>query len=148
MIGKIKFLSQKGAEGIKKLRMDDDIPMLAGVALFPLEAVNVVQVQENHITGVQGAGLAVEGVGDGALQNIENLIELMAVNDFIAIFCDFGVKGLFRGCHPIFKNDMFHICTSLHSIFNYTLYTNVQNNQEEEKKKVNTEQVVAKKYTE
>ena len=112
IVGLPEILTHKAAEGIEEIGVDDNIPVLAGVAVLPVEEMDIIQIQKDHITGVQHPCLPVQGVGDRALQNIEDLIELVTVNDLVTVFCYFGVKGMFRGGHPILQHDVVHKITS------------------------------------
>jgi hypothetical protein len=94
MISRFKIFPHKGANRIKKLGRNNDIPMLAMVSFFPVKMVNIGLVQEDDVSGMQCMGLSVEGMGNGTFQNIENLIEPVAVDDFITVFRNFGVKWL------------------------------------------------------
>ena len=88
LIGVLKILAQETAHGIKEICMDDNVPVLAGVAFFADEAVDILQVQKHHIPGVEDAGFTVEHMGDGAFEHIEDLIEFVPVDDVITVFCD------------------------------------------------------------
>ena len=89
MIGFLEAVAHKGTDGIKKIGMDNNIPVFAGVALFPVEAVYIGEVQKDHITGAEDKGFSIEGVGDSAFQNIEDFVKLMAMNNIIAVFRNF-----------------------------------------------------------
>jgi hypothetical protein len=94
VISFFEVFPHKCTDRIKKSSIDNDIPVLAGISFFAVKVVHIGLVQEDHIPGMQCAGLAVEGMGNGTFQDIEDLIELVAVNDLIAVFRDFGVKWL------------------------------------------------------
>jgi hypothetical protein len=94
VISMLKVFPHECTNRIKKLSGDDDIPVLAGISFFTVKGVNIGLIQENNVTGMQGAGLSVEGVGDGTFQNIENFVEPVRVNDLITVFRNFGVKWL------------------------------------------------------
>ena len=64
VIGFLEAVAHKGTDGIKKIGMDNNIPVFAGVAFFPVEAVYIGEVQKDHITGAEDMVLSVEGVGD------------------------------------------------------------------------------------
>ena len=89
VIGFLEAVTHKGTDGIKKVGMDNNIPVLAGIAFFPVKAVYIGEVQKDHITGVEGMALSVEGVGNRAFQNVKDFIKLMAMNDIIAVFRNF-----------------------------------------------------------
>ena len=89
VIGFLEAVAHKGTDGIKKVGMDNNIPMFAGVAFFPVEAVYIGEVQKNHITGAENMALSVEGVGNRAFQNIKEFVKLMAMNNIIAVFRNF-----------------------------------------------------------
>lgn len=108
VIRNIKVFSHKRADRFKELRGDNDIPVFAVISFFPVKVVNVGLIQKYDVSGVQGMGFPVEGVGNGTLQNIENFIESVRVNDLIAVLCNFGVKWLRRCRHPIVKHDEIH----------------------------------------
>ena len=93
--------------------MHNDIPMLAGIALHAFEIMNVIQIQKDHITGVQGTTFTVEHVVDGAFEDVENLIKLVLVHHFIAIFCNFRIKGMLRCGHPVIQDHVIQLPTSL-----------------------------------
>ena len=94
MISCFKVLSHKCTNRIKKLSGDNDIPVFTEISFFPVKSVNIRLIQKDDVAGMQGAGFAVEGVGNGTLQNIENFIEPVRVNDLITVFRNFGVKWL------------------------------------------------------
>ena len=89
VIGFFETVAHKGTDGIKKVGVDDNIPVFAGVAFFPVEAVYIGKVQKNHITGAENMVIPVEGVGNRAFQNVKDFVKLMAMNDIVAIFRDF-----------------------------------------------------------
>ena len=64
VIGFPEAVTHKGTDGIKKIGIDNNIPVFAGVAFFPVEAVYIGEVQKDHITGAEDMVLSVEGVGD------------------------------------------------------------------------------------
>ena len=87
----------------------------------------------------------VQGVGNRAFQNIKDLIKLMAVNDIIAIFCNFRVKRMLRGGHPVVKNNRIHL---LHLPFVHIIHRSAFDYQDKKVKEVNVEQVTVKKSKE
>lgn len=94
MISVFKVFSHKRANRIEKLGADNDIPVFAGISFFAVKMVNIGLVQKDDISGMQRAGFAIEGMGNGTFQNIEDFIELVTVNDLIPVFRYFGVKWL------------------------------------------------------
>ena len=117
MVGLFKGFPHKSADGIKKIGMDNNIPVLAGVAFLPAEIVDVCLIEEYHISGVENPGFTVESMGNGAFQNIENLIELVCMDNFIAVLGNFGVERMFRCGHPVVKNNKIHSLHLLTSLF-------------------------------
>ena len=89
VIGFLKAVTHKGTDGIKKVSMDNNIPVFAGIAFFPVEAVNVGEVQKDHITGVENIAFSVERVGNRAFQNVKDFVKLMAMNHIVAVFRNF-----------------------------------------------------------
>ena len=89
VIGFPEAVTHKGTDGIKKVSMDNNIPVFAGIAFFPVKAVYIGEVQKDHIPGVEDMALSVKGVGDSAFQNIEDFVKPVAVNYFITVFRNF-----------------------------------------------------------
>ena len=94
VISCFEVFSHKCTNGIEKIGGDDNIPVLAGISFFAVKMVDIGLVQENDISGVQSLRLSVEGVGNGAFQNIENFIETMTMDNLVTVFGNFGVKWL------------------------------------------------------
>ena len=108
LIGLFEIVAQEGADRIEKFCVYDNIPVLTGIAFLTNKAVDVLQIQKNHIAGVQDTGFTIEHVGDRTLQHIEDLVELMTVYNIVAVLGDFGVKRMLRRGHPIVQNAVTH----------------------------------------
>ena len=67
VVGVLEAVAHKAADRIKKVGVDNNIPVLAGVPFLPVEVMHIGQIQKAHIARVECLGLAIEGVGDGAL---------------------------------------------------------------------------------
>lgn len=108
VVSGFEVFPHKCTKGMEKISRDNNIPVFAVISFFPVKMVNVGLVQEDDISGMEGLGLAIEGVGNGTFQNIEYFVEPVRVNDLITVFRDFGTKWLRRVRHPIVKHEEIH----------------------------------------